>query len=86
MELPDFHDDAGLVDPGFVSALTRLKRLDLTGTGVRDLSPPAGSAALRRLDDGEPCSDPFDFRRLVCLAEDADGPEGEPDGAGRLGA
>lgn len=43
----------------------------------------------RLIDDGEPCSDPFEFWRMVCLAEDdsaaASGSEGERGPSGRLG-
>lgn len=50
VEILDFQDRADLVDLGFVATLPRLKRLNLTGTGVRDLSPLVGAETLEALN------------------------------------
>lgn len=49
VEMLDFRDRAALADLGFVSSLPYLKRLDLSGTGVRDLSPLANVTTLEAL-------------------------------------
>lgn len=46
----DFDGCSELVDLGFVSALPKLRRLNLTGTGVRDLSPLAAVETLEALN------------------------------------
>ena len=50
VEILDFQDRADLYDLGFVSTLPHLKRLNLLGTGVRDLSPLAGVETLEALN------------------------------------
>ena len=49
VKLLDFSDRMDLIDLGFVATLPRLRSLDLTGTGVRDLAPLAGARQLERL-------------------------------------
>ena len=49
VEMLDFSERADLVDLGFVANFPRLRRLDLTGTGVRDLAPLVGARRLERL-------------------------------------
>lgn len=49
VEMLDFSERADLGDLGFVTCLPRLRRLDLTGTGVRDLAPLVSARRLQFL-------------------------------------
>lgn len=49
VEALTFTDCADLVDLGFVATLPRLRSLDLTGTGVRNLTPLVDAPHLERL-------------------------------------